>query len=72
VYVLKKCQRKPSWFDRPRNCTRIKYTDEKINQLVFELYGLSEEERKIVEEYEFNNRYLKRFKVKAVNNRYTF
>jgi hypothetical protein len=29
--------------------TRIKYTDEKIDQLVFDLYGLSEEERKIVE-----------------------
>ncbi|MFZ1800742.1 MAG: TaqI-like C-terminal specificity domain-containing protein [Chitinophagaceae bacterium] len=28
---------------------RIKYTDEKINQLVFDLYGLSEEERGIVE-----------------------
>jgi len=28
---------------------RIKYTDDKINQLVFELYGLSEEERRIVE-----------------------
>ena len=28
---------------------RIKYTDDKINQLVFELYGLSEEEREIVE-----------------------
>jgi hypothetical protein len=28
---------------------RIKYTDDKINQLVFELYGLSEEERGIVE-----------------------
>jgi hypothetical protein len=28
---------------------RIKYTDEKINQLVFELYGLGEEERRIVE-----------------------
>jgi hypothetical protein len=24
---------------------RIKYTDDKINQLVFELYGLGEEER---------------------------
>ncbi|MGN6196842.1 MAG: Eco57I restriction-modification methylase domain-containing protein [Ginsengibacter sp.] len=29
--------------------TRIEYTDEKINKLVFELYGLGEEERKIVE-----------------------
>jgi len=29
--------------------TRIEYTDEKINKLVFELYGLSEEERRIVE-----------------------
>ena len=29
---------------------RIKYTDDKINQLVFELYGLSEEEVKIIEE----------------------
>jgi hypothetical protein len=28
---------------------RIKYTDNKINQLVFELYGLSEDERGIVE-----------------------
>ena len=28
---------------------RIKYTDDKINQLVFELYGLSEEEAGIVE-----------------------
>jgi hypothetical protein len=28
---------------------RIKYTDEKINQLVFELYGLGEEEIKIIE-----------------------
>ena len=28
---------------------RIKYTDDKINQLVFELYGLGEEERRIVE-----------------------
>jgi len=28
---------------------RIKYTDDKINQLVFDLYGLSEEERGIVE-----------------------
>jgi hypothetical protein len=28
---------------------RIKYTDEKIDQLVFELYGLGEEEIKIVE-----------------------
>ena len=27
---------------------RIKYTDDKINQLVFELYGLGEEERGIV------------------------
>ena len=27
---------------------RIKYTDDKINQLVFELYGLSEEEGGIV------------------------
>jgi len=27
---------------------RIKYTDEKINNLVFELYGLSEEEVRIV------------------------
>jgi hypothetical protein len=26
---------------------RIKYTDEKINQLVFELYGLSKEEGEI-------------------------
>ena len=35
-----------------RNCSeqaRIKYTDEKINQLVIELYGLSEEEVGIVE-----------------------
>ena len=29
--------------------TRIEYTDEKINKLVFELYGLGEEERRIVE-----------------------
>ena len=29
---------------------RIKYTDDKINQLVFELYGLSEEEVGIVED----------------------
>ena len=29
--------------------TRIEYTDEKINKLVFELYGLGEEERGIVE-----------------------
>ena len=29
--------------------TRIEYTDEKINKLVFELYGLNEEERGIVE-----------------------
>ena len=29
--------------------TRIEYTDEKINRLVFELYGLGEEERGIVE-----------------------
>jgi hypothetical protein len=28
---------------------RIKYTDDKINQLVFELYGLGEEKRRIVE-----------------------
>jgi hypothetical protein len=28
---------------------RIKYTDDKINQLVFELYGLSKEEVGIVE-----------------------
>jgi hypothetical protein len=28
---------------------RIKYTDDKINQLVFELYRLGEEERRIVE-----------------------
>jgi hypothetical protein len=28
--------------------TRIEYTDEKINKLVFELYGLSEEEIKII------------------------
>ena len=28
---------------------RIKYTDDKINQLVFKLYGLSEEEVGIVE-----------------------
>jgi hypothetical protein len=28
---------------------RIEYTDEKINKLVFELYGLGEEERRIVE-----------------------
>ena len=28
---------------------RIKYTDDKINQLVFDLYGLNEEERGIVE-----------------------
>jgi type I restriction-modification system DNA methylase subunit len=28
--------------------TRIEYTDEKINKLVFELYGLSEEELKII------------------------
>jgi hypothetical protein len=27
----------------------IKYTDDKINKLVFELYGLSEEEVEIVE-----------------------
>ena len=53
MYVLKKCQRKPSWFDRPRNCTRIKYTDEKINQLVFELYGLSEEERGDKENFDY-------------------
>jgi hypothetical protein len=26
----------------------IEYTDEKINKLVFELYGLGEEERRIV------------------------
>ena len=30
--------------------TRIEYTDEKINKLVFELYGLGEEEIKIIEE----------------------
>ena len=29
--------------------TRIEYTDEKINKLVFGLYGLGEEEMKIVE-----------------------
>jgi len=29
--------------------TRIEYTDEKINKLAFELYGLGEEERRIVE-----------------------
>ena len=29
--------------------TRIEYNDEKINELVFELYGLGEEERRIVE-----------------------
>ena len=29
--------------------TRIKYTDEKINKLVYQLYGLSEEEIGIVE-----------------------
>ena len=28
---------------------RIKYTDDKINQLVFELYGLGKNERGIVE-----------------------
>ncbi len=28
---------------------RIKYTDDKINKLVYSLYGLSEEEIKIVE-----------------------
>jgi hypothetical protein len=28
---------------------RIAYTDEKINKIVFELYGLGEEERRIVE-----------------------
>jgi hypothetical protein len=27
----------------------IEYTDKKINKLVFELYGLGEEERKIVD-----------------------
>ena len=32
-----------------RKKIRIKYTDNKINQLVFELYGLSEEEVGIVE-----------------------
>jgi hypothetical protein len=34
---------------------RIKYTDDKINQLVFDLYGLNEEERGIVEEIINNN-----------------
>ena len=29
--------------------TRIEYTNEKINKLVFELYGLGEEERRILE-----------------------
>ena len=29
--------------------TRVEYTDEKINKLVFELYGLGEEEIKIIE-----------------------
>jgi hypothetical protein len=29
--------------------TRIKYTDDKINKLVYQLYGLSEEEIGIVE-----------------------
>jgi hypothetical protein len=29
--------------------TRIEYTDQKINKRVFELYGLGEEERRIVE-----------------------
>ena len=29
--------------------TRIKYTDDKINKLVYGLYGLSEDEIKIVE-----------------------
>jgi len=48
VRSLKKCQPKPSWFDSLRNCSRIKHTDDKINQLVFELYGLSEEEGGIV------------------------
>jgi hypothetical protein len=33
--------------------TRIEYTDETKNKLVFELYGLDEEERKIVEEDKF-------------------
>lgn len=28
--------------------TRRKYTDEKVNKLIFELYGLSEEEAGIV------------------------
>ena len=28
---------------------RIKYTDDKINKLVYKLYGLTEEEIKIVE-----------------------
>ena len=32
-----------------RKKIRIKYTDNKINQLVFDLYGLSEEEVGIVE-----------------------
>jgi hypothetical protein len=29
--------------------TSTEYTDEKINKLVFELYGLGEEDRRIVE-----------------------
>ena len=45
------CQnnKKSRYADTLANYSRIKYTDDKINQLVFELYGLSEEEVGIVE-----------------------
>jgi hypothetical protein len=39
--------------NRLRNFSRIKYTDEKINQLVFELYGLGEEGREIILKIDF-------------------
>ena len=36
--------------DRPIQLnTRIEYTDEKLNKLVFELYGVEDEEMRIVE-----------------------
>jgi hypothetical protein len=41
-------QRKlPEWIDQMKS--RIQYTDQRINEIVYELYGLTEEERKIVE-----------------------